>query len=146
MDAKFYIKNLNNSSNEGGGSKGVEGNSERLLTIYTTPSYIHIVMSNDNSLRNTVIAIDDIKKSPIKDNLSLTFGGRLLYKEEPIPNSDLSRIEYNQTFHVSFKDTEGPNLKAVKIKDVDNIPQEIINEFGDYYVLVIDKEQEDENQ
>lgn len=144
MDAKFYLKNLNSSPN-GVGSKRVEGNSEELLTIYTTPSYIHIFRSNDNSLRDTVIAIDDIKKSPIKDNLSLTFDGRLLYKEEPIPNSDLSRIEYNQTFHVSNKDTNGQNLKVVKIKDVDNIPQEIINEFGDYYVLVINQEQEDEN-
>lgn len=133
MDAKFYIKSLNSSHN-GEGSKGVEGNSEGLLTIHTTPSYIHILVSKDKSLINTVIAIDDIKKSPIKDK---NFLGRLLYKEEPIPLSDLVTINFDSVFHI--EPIISLNLQAIKIKDIDNtynIPQEIKDEFGDYYVIL----------
>lgn len=142
MDAKFYIKSLNSSPNVGGGSKGVEGNSEGLLTIYTTPSYIRIINSNDESLTNTVIAIDDVKKSPIKDNLSLLFTGELLYKEEPILNGDLLGIKYYDSyFHpigsgISELEAE---IQVIKIKDMNDaykIPQEIKDEFGDYYAIV----------
>ncbi len=133
MDAKFYIKSLNSSPN-GGGSKGVEGNSEGILKIYNAPSYIHILASKDKSLINKVIAIDDVKKSPIKDK---NFLGRLLYKEEPIPLSDLVTISFYSVFHI--ESDFSLNLQAIKIKDIDdtyNIPQEIKDGFGDYYVII----------
>jgi hypothetical protein len=137
MDAKFYIKSLNSSPNVGEGSKGVEGNSEGLLTIYTTPSYMHVI-SNDTSLNNKVIAIDDVKKSPIKDNLSLSFNGILLYKERPILNSDLYTIAFESGFHVPPEPIIQLNLQVIKFKDMDNsynIPQEIKDKFGDYYIF-----------
>ena len=126
MDAKFYIKSLNNG-------EGVEGNSKGLFTAYNTPSYI--IMRNvygiDEVNNGQIISIDEFSKLKLQDGQF--FDGILVYKEEPIKN-DFSKIVRNTSkFYCEF----GISRSEIdKIKDSPiSFPSNIKDEFGDYYII-----------